>query len=90
MAECGNVTHLRRVEGGAQRANCLSVGVGLLVDLQQLSSLSQRLQGFLGAAVSQLPVGQPLLQLPHVVPENQDIKTSRSIRHATTAHQSCA
>lgn len=75
MAECGHIVDLSRVEGGAQSANCLSVSLGLLVDLQQLSGLSQRLQGFLGAAVRQLPVRQPLLQLPHVVPEDQDTKT---------------
>lgn len=76
MCGVGPVTHLCRVEGGAQRANGLSVGLRLLVDLQQLGGLSQRLQGFLGAAVGQLPVRQPLLQLPHVVPG--DVKSSGS------------
>lgn len=81
VVPCGCVAYLRRVKGRAQRADSLGVSLGLLIDLQQLSGLSQRLQGFLGAAVGQLSVRQPLLQLPHVVPEDQDIESSSSTKH---------
>lgn len=74
------------VEGGTQSANSLCVCLCLLVDLQQLSGLSQRLQHLLGAAVGQLPVCQPLLQLPHVVPEARNIKTSSSEPTAQQSH----
>lgn len=60
---------LRGADGGAQAADGSGVCLRLLVDLEKQRGLFEGLQSFLGAAVGQLPVNQPVLQLPAAVPE---------------------
>lgn len=67
--DCLNVVfYLSGGEGLAHGADGLSVLIGLLLHLQQLRSLDQRLQGLLGSACHQTFVPEPLLQLAHIVP----------------------
>ena len=58
-------------EGSAHGANNLGIRLSFLLDLQKLRSLDERLQSLLGAAVCQVPLHQPLLQLPDIVPEDR-------------------
>ena len=63
------MTDLCRGEGGAHAADSLGICLRLLLDLQKLCSLHQRLQSLPGTTVCQLPLRQPLLQLHNIVPE---------------------
>lgn len=71
---------LCKSESRAHAADGLSVCVSLLLDLQKLSSLDQRLQSFLGTAVCQLPLCQPLFQLPDSVPDSREISSNRLLK----------
>lgn len=62
--------YLSSGEGLAHGADGLGVLVSLLLHLQQLGGLDQRLQSLLGAASHQTFVSEPLLQLAHIVPAN--------------------
>lgn len=61
-------TNLSGGEGQAHGADGLGVLVRLLLHLQQLRRLDERLQSLLGAAHHQAFVPEPLLQLADVVP----------------------
>lgn len=61
-------TNLSGGEGQAHGADGLGVLVRLLLHLQQLRRLDERLQSLLGAARHQAFVPEPLLQLADVVP----------------------
>lgn len=69
--------YLSSGEGLAHGADGLGILVCLLLHLQQLCSLDQRLQGLLGSTDHQTFVSEPLLQLAHVVPVNT--RTHQSI-----------
>lgn len=64
-------THLSGGEGQAHGADGLRVLVRLLLHLQQLRRLYQRLQSLFGAARHQAFVPEPLLQLADVVPATE-------------------
>lgn len=76
MAGAGRTgSDLCGADGGAQAADGGGVRLRLLVDLEKQRGLFERLQGLLGATVGQLPVYQPVLQLPGVVPEARNSRT---------------
>lgn len=64
------IFYLSSGESVAHGADGLCILVSLLLHLQQLSGLDQRLQRLFGSAVHQTFVSEPLLQLTHVVPAN--------------------
>lgn len=67
-------------EGSAHVADSLGVGLSLLLDLQKLCGLYERLQSLFGTAVCQLSLRQPLLQLPNIVPDDGGIEETIQIR----------
>lgn len=73
--EMSTFTNLLRGEGRAERADGLSILRRLLLDLQQLSRLDDRLQRCSSFTLEKVVGSEPLLQLTRIVPDPETNRT---------------
>lgn len=81
------LSDLGGADGGAQAADGCCVFLRLLVDLEKQRGLFEGLQSFLGSAVHQVPVYQPVLQLPAAVPKSRKSRRVSTTRGDSGSHR---
>lgn len=81
------LSDLGGADGGAQAVDGYCVCLRLLVDLEKQRGLFEGVQSFLGPAVHQVPVDQPVLQLPAAVPKSRKSRRVSTTRGDSGSHR---